>query len=205
MAEEPTPEKQRRGYGCQIAAIVALILLVVLIAVPGFLASGRASNHRNAAASLKTLSSAEADFRSNDRDDNKINDYWVGDVSQLYLRKGPEGQIRLIELSVAMADGSPWAPLPDTRAKAGFRYAAIKTDETGAPYDRGGGHNPEKYGFCAYPEVYKTKAWYRSANDLAQFTFIINEDNIIWKKDLGGAPATKWPKDPLAEGWTRLD
>jgi len=173
---------------------------------PGFLASSRASNHRNACACLKTIPSAEADFRANDRDDNKVNDFWVGDVSRLYYLEVKRQPLRLIERSVADADGAPKEPLQDARSKARFRFAAMKFDETGAPYDRGGGRNPEKYGFCAYPETYQAKkTWYQSSVDLSQFTFIVNEDNVIWKKDLGGAPAVKWPKDPPAEGWSKLD
>jgi hypothetical protein len=202
MAEEPKPRKRR---GCLIAAIVAVLVLGALIAVPGILAGSRASRHRNASAALRTLASAEADFRGNDRDDNQINDYWVGDVSQLYLRKSRGEQLRLIELSTAQADGAPWAPFPDGRPKGGYRFAAIKTDETGKPYDRGQGLNPDKFAFCAYPAEYLGKAWHRSDIDRTELTFIVNEENVIWRKDLGGAPAAKWPKDPLAEGWSKLD
>jgi hypothetical protein len=122
--------------------VLAFLLLALIIAVPGFLASSRASNHRNACASLKTIPSAEADFRANDRDDNKVNDFWVGDVSRLYYLEVQGRPIKLIERSVADADGSPKEPLKDPSSKAGFRFAAIKLDETGAPYDRGGGPQP---------------------------------------------------------------
>src|SRR5438093_367005 len=43
-----------------------------------------ASNERNASATLKSFASAEADFRANDRDNNRVNDFWVADVSGLY-------------------------------------------------------------------------------------------------------------------------
>jgi glycine cleavage system regulatory protein len=36
------------------------------------------------AIALKSLASAESDFRANDRDWNHINDFWTGDVKQLY-------------------------------------------------------------------------------------------------------------------------
>lgn len=202
MGEELKPRKRR---GWMIAAILPFLILGVVITVHGILTSGKASRHRNASTTLRTLTSAEVDFRQNDRDDNQINDFWVGDVSQLYLRKARGEQIRLIDLSTAMADGAPWAPLPDGRPKAGYRFAAIKTDESGKPYDRGQGLNPDKFAFCAYPAEVLGKAWHRSELDRTEFTFIVNEENVIWKKDLGGAPAVKWPKDPLAEGWSKLD
>ena len=53
---------------------------------------------------LRTMSTAEADYRSNDRDWNHVNDFWTGDVSGLYhVKPAPEGnpEIRLIEESVA--------------------------------------------------------------------------------------------------------
>ena len=203
MADEPKKPRGRRG--CLIGAIVLLLVLGVVIVVPGFLASGRASNKRNASASLKTLASAEADFRSNDRDDNKVNDYWVGDVSRLYYLESRNETIKLIERSVANADGAPKGSLDDPGPKAGYLYAAIPLEGTGAPYDRGGGRNPEKYAFCAYPAKYQPKAWHRNSLSINDETFIINEDNVIWKKDIGGAAVRQWPKDPLAEGWSKLD
>lgn len=184
---------------------VVVFLLLVLIALPGLLAGSRASGERNASSSLKTLTSAEADFRGNDRDDNKVNDFWVGDVSALYFMEARGEKIKLIELSVANADGAPLKPIDAPSVKAGYKFIAMKTDETGAPYDRGGGRNPGKFAFCAYPAEYKPKTWYRSRLDTATLTFIVNEENWIWTQDNGGKPVTRWPKDPRAEGWRKMD
>lgn len=181
------------------------IALVAAFLAEAFLGSGRATNGRNAATSLKTLTSAEADFRGNDRDRNQLNDFWVGDVSQLWFLEADGGPIKLIERSVANADGAPLKPLADGEPKAGYLYRAITFDETGAPYDSGKGRNLSKFGFCAYPSDYHDTAWYRRKTDVSIFTFIVNEENTIWRKDLQGAPALKWPKDPLAEGWSKLD
>jgi hypothetical protein len=202
MTEEPKPRSKR---GCVIWGIVGFLFLLALLAIPGLVSAGRAGGERNASSSLKTLCSAEADFRANDRDDNGINDFWVGDVSRLYYLEARKEPIKLIELSVANADGVPKEPLESLHAKAGYLYAAMKTDEAGAPYDRGGGRNPEKFAFCAYPERYKPRAWYRQNVDTATLTFIVNEANIIYRKDTGAAPVTRWPKDPAAEGWIKLD
>jgi len=74
---------------------------------------------RNASASLKTLATAEADFRANDRDGNGVNDYGTGDVYGLYgLIPVTAGSttlpadatstavfIKLVETSAAGADG----------------------------------------------------------------------------------------------------
>src|SRR5262249_39129655 len=69
-----------------------------------------ASNERNASVTLKTLATAEADFRANDRDENHVNDYWVADISGLY-RVDPGAAIKLIELATATADARPCVPL----------------------------------------------------------------------------------------------
>ena len=79
------------------------------LATTGFtadsLAVGTASVGDAEAKSLKTLATAEADFRSNDRDGNKISDYWTASVAGLYtmtnsaLSKGAN-PLSLIELSV---------------------------------------------------------------------------------------------------------
>src|SRR5579862_1744833 len=98
----------------ELMIVIAIIAIIAAIAIPGLLSSQRASNERNASTTLKTLTSAEADFRANDRDWNQVNDFWTGDVKGLYTMtsarvRGARGDredppIRLIELSVAAAD-----------------------------------------------------------------------------------------------------
>src|SRR5436190_232031 len=57
-----------------------------------------AANERSASSSLKTLATAEADFKANDRDGNGLKDFWVGDVSGLYRYTMTNGrEIKLIE------------------------------------------------------------------------------------------------------------
>src|SRR6185369_10849461 len=100
------------------------------------------ANERNGAVTLKTLASAEADFRANDRDGNKANDFWVADVSGLWRVIVKDGPLRLIEMGVALADARPAVPVDATGAlpsdpqtklqlvgkaatKAGYSFAAI--------------------------------------------------------------------------------
>src|SRR5213592_4255451 len=67
------------------------------------------SNERcGAGGPLKTLTSAQADFRAGDRDANGVEDFWVKDVAGLYTTPGVDKQqIRLIELKLALADEHP--------------------------------------------------------------------------------------------------
>src|SRR5688572_13787562 len=119
-----------------VVGIVVILILAALI-VPAFLSSQRASNERNASASLKTISSAEAEFRGNDRDGNGIQDFWTGDVSALFylVGSGTGEPIRLIEQSIADAD----ATRPGVKPKAGYFYEAMDRDADGSEYRQGPG------------------------------------------------------------------
>src|SRR5258706_5133636 len=99
----------------ELMIVIAIIAIIAAIAIPGLLSSQRASNERNASTSLKTLTSAQADFRANDRDGNKVNDFWTANVSGLYTMTnaamaGPVANsttgpsIKLIDLSLPSAD-----------------------------------------------------------------------------------------------------
>jgi hypothetical protein len=171
---------------------------------PNFFAAGvlvhnKSTNERNASTSLKTLASAQADFRANDRDGNEINDFWVGDVAGLYCIEFKGEAIKLIELSVAAADIEPkttlskWAnPSP----KAAYHYAVIPYQADGKPYDTGNNRNTSMYAFCAFP----AKGWN------GKWVFIVNEENTILRKEFKSPQRIqRWPADPAAEGWTKLD
>jgi hypothetical protein len=176
-----------------------------------------ASNERNASTSLKTVATAEADFRANDRDWNHVNDFWVADVSGLWRILTNDGALKLIEMSVALADARPAVPLDTAGAlpsdaktklqilgkpstKAGYSFAAIEKyeGENGAfvKYDQGNGRHTFKFGFCAFPAEYGVKG---------KMTFVVTEDNIVYRKDTGGKRIEQWRSDPEKDGWARQD
>lgn len=173
-----------------------------------------AANERNASATLKTLAGAQADFRANDRDQNRVNDFWAGDLSGLYRVDPGDGALKLIELSTALADARPCVPLdkggtfgamkilPAGKAspKAGYAYAFIPRfqNEAGAPetYDDGFGRCIARFAYCAVPAEYGKSG---------KTSFLISEENVIWKKDTGGKPVELLPADLKAAGWTALD
>jgi hypothetical protein len=177
-----------------------------------------ASNARNASTSLKTLVSAEDDFRSNDRDWNRVNDYWVADVSGLYrILWSKDDGMKLIERSVALADGRPALPLENEGAlpvdsktkfmamekgapKAGYCYVAIPKyegpDGGTATYDEGNGRNRSRYAFCAYPVEYEK---------MGQWTFVVDENKAIYRKRTEGKPLEVWPTGLKKAGWEKLD
>ncbi len=120
----------------ELMIVIAIIAIIAAIAIPGLLSSQRAANERNASASLKTLATAESDFRSNDRDGNKVNDFWTGDVAGLFCmtsvstpgNAAAEPPVKLIELSIAAADTAPLAA-----AAAGGEYRIITDFATQGP------------------------------------------------------------------------
>ncbi len=194
--------------------IIPFIAIIAAIAIPGLLASQRASNERNASASLKTLATAEADFRANDRDGNRVNDFWVGDVAGLYgmtpvsVKGNGDEMLKLIELSIAGAD---FAPLEDGAAggeyagieryatpgpKAGYHFAVMEGNAQGKPYHAGTHRNEREFGFSAFPAT-------RSSG---KSTFILNEDNTIFKRPSDFSPVDGWPADDeLRMSWSKLD
>jgi len=179
----------------QWAVALAIVLSVAAVAVPGLLSSQRAANEREAATMLKTLASAEADFRSNDRDANGVTDFWTGDVTGLYSLKASGRELRLIERSIAEADTCPIRMLGwPYRPRSGYYYQALEADdsEKGETYfqDTGGNrpmgdvHHLSKFGFGAYPA---------SARD-GEYSFILNENNTIFRYR-GVGHITRWPDD----------
>lgn len=175
-----------------VGATIPVIAIIAAIAIPGLLASQRASNERRASVSLKMLATAEADFRANDRDGNQVQDFWVQDVRSLATMTVKGQPLNLIEEPLANSDLRP-----DGTALAhhGYFVAVILTDAQGKSYDLGKGRNPEHFAFCTYPANASS----------GRMTYIINEENRVWAANTGGLPVSRWPADPAAEGWRSLD
>ena len=182
--------------------VIAIIAVIASIAIPGLIASQRASNERNASASLKTFTAAEVDFRANDRDGNKIQDFWTRDVSGLYGLCPVESDqpLKLIDISLSGADSAPRgtaaAPIAGdqvnnlffsvTAPKASFWFVAFEQDELGVPYAQETlGIAPftnqpwfhrTKFAFLAYPENYSA----------GRQVFVINEAHSIFRRAVIG-------------------
>jgi hypothetical protein len=178
------------------------------------------ANERNGSTCLKTLTTAQADFRSNDRDGNRTMDFYARDVAGLYALKGATGKeteatpgkeddagtiMKLIEPSIAKADTTedrweyPVLGISSPEPKSGYFFAVLKNYEEGGkvePYHTGNGRNDDRFGFVAYPAEYGVTG---------RMTFIVNEDNTIWMKDLAGEDVDTFPADPAAAGWRKLD
>jgi type II secretory pathway pseudopilin PulG len=199
---------RKPGLNLIECCIIAVIVVVIAaIAVPGLLSSRRASNERTASTSLKTLASAEADFRSNDRDWNEVCDFWTADVKGLYtmtpanIAGSADASIKLIELKVAASDadgtffpaGGENAPLSRFAVPAsmsGYWSLALLTDQTvkgtvemtyavdtKGKPSMGSVHNTSKFGFAAFPD----------SSSSGKYLFILNENNTIFRQTVTGA------------------
>jgi prepilin-type N-terminal cleavage/methylation domain-containing protein len=197
----------------ELMIVIAIIAVIAAIAIPGLLAAQRSSNERNASTSLKTITTAQADFRSNDRDGNRAMDFWTADVYALYGMIGITGAsttipadstsaanvIKLLEPSLAGADGMTQQALygnvdftnsiVNGTVKAGYAFRALGFEDSGAgPTDLttdtdGAG---QFYGDCHDADRFAFIAFPISLNS-GKLMFVVNEDNTIWKFNL---PAT---------------
>lgn len=186
------PRARAPGGGPSFPGLAALALLLV-----GCDSSHQHLGEWNAPASLKTLASAQADFRGNDRDGDGVQEFWRADVASLYtlLPKGSRDPIRLIELSVAAADDRPVASIAPfaTRApKNGTWFRAIR--KKGEPPI----HATARFAFCAFPSNYPHSG---------RRTYILDEGNTVFKADLGhGRGIEVFPdEDELRRSWSKLD
>jgi hypothetical protein len=155
------------------------------------------SNERSAATSLKTLSTAQADFRANDRGGDKISRFWRGDVAGLYalVPKGGGEAIKLIELSLAAADDRPVtdvSPFAVRGPKAAYWFRAIRhLDEDSKTPD------PDRFAYCAFPDSPTSGKW----------IYIIDESNTIYRAQTKGRRGIDvFPsKEDLKRDWRKID
>ena len=204
----------RKGFTLiELMIVIAIIAVIAAIAIPGLLAAQRSSNERNASTSLKTITTAEADFRSNDRDGNRAMDFWTADVYALFGMIGVTGSstaipadsatasshVKLLEPSLAGADGLTQQALygnvefgpaiVNGSPKAGYIFRALHNEVTGGASttllnDTDG--TGQFYGLCHDVDRFGFIAFPSSLNS-GKLCFLVNEDNTIWKYNL---PAT---------------
>jgi len=202
-----------RGFTLiELMIVIAIIAIIAAIAIPGLLSSQRASNERNASTSLKTLASAEADFRSNDRDGNHVNDFWTANVAGLYtLTNGAvpgatpndstDPAIKLIELSVASADADSVTPAAGGEnialtnfgtpsAKAGYWYTALVTDNNvsglaESTYRQDTGGAPTMGSVHNYWKFGFLA--FPDSQSSGKYVYVIDENNTIFRSATSGA------------------
>jgi type IV pilus assembly protein PilA len=195
----------------ELMIVIAIIAVIAAIAIPGLLAAQRAANERSAATSLKTLATAQSDFRSNDRDWNHVNDFWTANVFGLYCMTSSavaghsganttaDAAIKLIELSVASADSTGNATVSGgsnecadlstfaiSSMKAGYWYIALENDMSvaGSP-DQFYKQTTDPGQAFSIPSSHNASKFgflaYPDSQSTGKFVFIINENNTVYR------------------------
>lgn len=154
MNDEPRRPAVRLKLLGPIVLVAAGLCLLLVIVVPGLRHSSWVSNERVASTELKRMATLEAEFRQNDLDGNRVNDYWTGDVKGMYSmtsaavrgnKRSPEDRtLQLPMLNVALADvdrtmlpaGGENTAMTDYGnwgPSAGYWYAAMTRDDLRDP------------------------------------------------------------------------
>lgn len=141
------------------------------------------------------MATAQADFRSNDRDGNGKQDYWRADIAGLYAIKPKDSPdaIKLIEVSIAGADDRPAtdiAQFAQRSPKAGYWYRSVPHEGETKP-------DPNRFAAMTHPSEHRSGM---------RQTFLVSEANTLFKIDLkrtGGVGS--YPADPGKAGWSKLD
>lgn len=188
----------------EVLIVMTVIAIIAALAIPGLISSQRSSHERNASTSLKTLCVAEADFRSNDRDGNKVMDFWTGDMKGLYTltntaAAGNAGgtvdpPLRLIELSMATADcdastlpaGGENMAVTDfgvIASKAGYWYAALTLDLSISGPEQT--YKMDTNGTPPMGSVHNLSKYafltFPDSNTFGKYVFIVSENNTIYR------------------------
>ena len=143
---------------------------------------------------LKSIAAAQNDFRAHDRDVNHKRDYWRQDIAGLYALKTEETPIKLIELSLALADADAKTDLSEymkkewlPQAKMGYFYRALRFWDEKEP-------DPGRFAAAAYP----------TSLSAGMLMYIMADDGRIWMKPYTNTPPGIYPEDPRKDGWEPL-
>lgn len=179
-----------------LIAVVGAVIFFGICKVCGEWGSHRHTFERPVEKTLKSIPSAQADFRANDRDGDGINQFWRADVAGLYtLAPGGGPAIKLIELSVAAADDRPKSDLTPYSArapKAGYWFRSIRhADEDPKKLD------PNRFAYCAFPDT----------PSAGKYIFIVDENNTIFRSAANGRRGIEvFPTEQeLKTSWSKLD
>ncbi len=205
MESDAPPRPRGVSVETILASLAAGGVLLVVIAVPLIVRSYGGSHDSYSASTLKTIATAEADFRSNDRDGNLAFDFWTADVYGLWSlvpvresetevpgdTEDAQRIIKLIEPSIAGADGlsrtgvygnlTVQAGIIHGSTKGGYVYRAFGRDSSGTLCEDTDG--PAYYG----PVHQRNRFAFAAMPDnlsVGTQVYILGADNTIWKYTL---------------------
>lgn len=159
-------------------AIVAVLIIVAMVAIPNLLPS-RSISETPAVAYCKSYCTAQDIYRRIDYNKDGVLEYaqaLSGDNS-LFETKAGLGDVAMIDRSFANAEGNPGKAIS---TKAGYCFKILTKQGAKAP---GGardfienGHMIYGYALVAYPAKY---------GETTRITYIVNNEGIIYEKDIG--------------------
>ena len=200
--------RNRSGFAlADLLIVTAIVAGIAGVSIAPLVAGGRIANERAAVNSLKSITVAEADFRSNDRDGNRVSDFWTADLFGLYGMipiTGAEitfpgdsvdskNYIKLLDTPLAAADGRTdqalygnlefASSIGSGRPKRGYVFRALHNEVTGGTvttllYDTDGAG--QFYGPCHDCDRFGYIAFPTSLA-AGRSIYVVNEDNSIWK------------------------
>jgi len=201
---------RQRGFTVmEVLIVMVIIAIIAAIAIPGLISSQRSSYERNSSTSLRTLCVAEADFKANDRDSNKVNDYWTADVKGLYTitslqTVGNAGgtvdpPLRLIDLTIAAADtdgvtdpaGGENCDLTSfgvQASKGGYWYAALVLDGNAQGLETT--YRQDTGGILPMGSVHNISRYgfisFPDSPSYGKYVFIVNENAAVFRNAISG-------------------
>jgi hypothetical protein len=168
-----------------ITAIVAAAVIVVfgggaLVVVPAIVRSHMNANEVAAESSCIAYAEAQEIYRRTDYDGDGVKEYAqsIRGANSLIDKVMGDNAIGLLDKSFGAAEGDPGKAIP----KSGYCFKILKAqgpEATGGrrSYVDSKGNMTLGYGLLAYPHIY--------GNDSGRFTFVMNNNGTIYKKDLG--------------------
>jgi len=195
----------RKGFTVlEVLIVIVVIGIIAALAIPGLISSQRSSYERNSSTSLKTICVAEADFKANDRDSNKVADYWTGDVKGLYTMTSytapgnaggtTDPPLRLIDLSIAAADADgttlpaggenmDLAQFAVMSHKGGYWYSALATDSNATGPEAS--YKQDTGGIPTMGSVHNINKYafitFPESPSFGKYVFIVNENAAVFR------------------------
>jgi hypothetical protein len=147
----------------------------------------------NAKEEVQLISKADAaaDYRSNEDPESTAGTYVPSVSVKTVMKDGREEMIFPEKWKPFLLD----AVIFDRKPKNGYWFALMKFYDDGEkkiPYDKE--YSKDHYAVCAFPAKYK---------ETGRKTYIINEDGVVYQRDLQSAEyLDTYPgPDPVSQGW----
>jgi len=143
---------------------------------------------------LYWIASAQVAYRAQRKQADGSEEFWKQDISGFYRLPSKSGSpIALIPIDMALADARPatdLATLGFRQPYLGYWYQSIVNEGDPNSLD------PKRFAACCFPDNYEPGA----------YTFIVNENATVFKKDLGKRGGVDiFPADPFESGWKRAN